>query len=205
MKITDLLYSVSMDSQYPVTKEYILKQLKLIGNIQLDTMRFTSGEEMTQEYHQEIDQLITEDILGDQDVKDTIRCKGCSACCHSAVTITDLEAQLLLSYCKKNNIDLNVELMEKQAEKGLDNWLELDLESRKCMFLNEEGSCTVYDARPGVCRKHLVISDPVKCGVIGGLKVSDRIFNLNMELLVSSMWQIRKIGNMAKMVKNALT
>ena len=203
MKITDLLFNASEDSKSSVTKEYIMNRLKLIGTAQLKFIAFNSGEEMTIKYHNEIDKLISTGVLDNKGVNNKIQCdKGCSACCHSEVTITDLEAQVLRSFCKKNNLDLNTELMQKQVGKYGEDWLGLDWESRKCMFLNDQGACSVYEARPGVCRKHLVISDPVKCGVRGAVQVKDRIFNLEIELLVSAMWQIRKIGNMAEMINS---
>ena len=201
MKITDLLYSATVTSEKPITKVYIIEELTRIGNKLLQNEKLTSGEEMTKKYHKELDELIEENWTKNEDQKNNLQCyKGCSTCCSSFVMITDLEANILKDYCKTNDIDIDENLISKQVSRTRENWNEIDSDDRKCMFLDEKGACKVYDVRPGVCRKHLVISDSAKCGVLGQLKIKDRVNNLNVELLTSAMWQIRKIGSMAKMI-----
>ena len=95
--------------------------------------------------------------------------------------------------------------LSKQANHNLENWMELDLKDRKCVFLDEEGACSVYEARPGVCRKHLVTAKPDQCVASGTLPKNERIFNVDVELMISALWQVRPQGNMATMLTNELT
>ena len=134
MKITDLLYDAAEDSKKPVNKEYIIKRLKVIGTEYLRIMALSSGEEMTKQYHRNLDSLIASEVVENEQFKNDIQCgKGCSDCCHSDVTITDIEAKVLHSFCKMNDLEFNTELMIKQAGKSTEDWFDLDWKNRKCM------------------------------------------------------------------------
>jgi Fe-S-cluster containining protein len=60
--------------------------------------------------------------------------RGCSACCVDEITVFEVEAENI----RRKYPDL------------LEN--DLPRETGKCAFLNEEGACRIYDARPYVCR-----------------------------------------------------
>jgi Fe-S-cluster containining protein len=60
--------------------------------------------------------------------------RGCSACCVDDITVFEVEAENI----RRKYPDL------------LEN--DLPHEAGKCAFLNEEGACRIYDARPYVCR-----------------------------------------------------
>lgn len=55
--------------------------------------------------------------------------------------------------------------LEAQVEKTATTWQELSPKDKKCVFLSDEGTCTVYDRRPLACRKYIVISEPRLCDV----------------------------------------
>jgi Fe-S-cluster containining protein len=60
--------------------------------------------------------------------------RGCSACCVDDITVFEVEAENI----RRKYPDL------------LEN--DLPHEAGKCAFLNEEGACRIYNARPYVCR-----------------------------------------------------
>lgn len=72
--------------------------------------------------------------------------KGCSACCHIDVQITELEA---------NYINL-------KSGKGFRNKVMTINNRTPCPFLDND-ICTIYKYRPLACRKHFTNADPSLC------------------------------------------
>lgn len=52
---------------------------------------------------------------------------------------------------------------QKQAGNSHAEWYKLSHADRACIFLDKEGSCSIYEFRPLVCRTNNVISDPANC------------------------------------------
>lgn len=65
--------------------------------------------------------------------------KGCKYCCHYEIAITDLEVEYI-----KNKVKINKK--------------KYDASMQACPFL-KEGTCSIYEYRPFVCRRHLSIAD----------------------------------------------
>lgn len=98
-------------------------------------------------------------------LKTLVPCKaGCSGCCHTQVSVTEDEADLLLHNIN-SGIDINYESLAKQAEAGNDSdaYFKIPYQERKCVFLDDKGSCRVYKDRPSVCRTNAVIGDASQC------------------------------------------
>lgn len=92
-------------------------------------------------------------------------CKlGCSACCHTQVSVTQDEA-IVLSDLIKNGTTVDVSLLEKQmsVREDEDQFYKLTYQERKCIFLDENGACNIYENRPSVCRTNSVIGDALQC------------------------------------------
>lgn len=60
--------------------------------------------------------------------------KGCSSCCQDEIEVFGLEAELIRQ---------NYSTLLKSGKAGAEG---------ACAFLDEEGSCRVYDSRPFICR-----------------------------------------------------
>ncbi|MFA7613602.1 MAG: YkgJ family cysteine cluster protein [Candidatus Caldatribacteriota bacterium] len=82
--------------------------------------------------------------------------KGCAHCCHNEVSVTEDEIDLII---QKANPIIDKDLLKKQKE----NFSKLSYEERKCVFLDENNSCSIYPHRPSVCRTNAVIGEPEQC------------------------------------------
>ena len=80
-----------------------------------------------------------------------LKCKqGCSACCHQRFSVFSIEADHIKNWFAA--------LSESEKKSLLENWRE-DLSLRSpddktlaCVFLDDKGACTIYPARPLICR-----------------------------------------------------
>lgn len=107
-----------------------------------------------------------------------VKCtKGCSACCHTQVSINSDEAHLLAARILEDGIRIDLARLELQASVKNDSlkWFQLNFASRACIFLNEQGACRVYSDRPAVCRTNNVISSPIQCDTSNGAEHSIRL------------------------------
>lgn len=113
--------------------------------------------------HDEITQLLARDrvmLPGGDD----IRCrKTCSHCCHEAVDVGMHEAQRLVAAARESGIVIDREQLLRQSRRTTADWHAQPAADRRCVFLDDEGSCRVYAARPASCRKLFVVSDPAEC------------------------------------------
>lgn len=69
--------------------------------------------------------------------------KGCSACCHYGVTVSEIEIQHIERVTKKKRLK---ERRPKESFHG-----------KPCVYL-KNGSCSIYAARPYVCRRHIALT-----------------------------------------------
>ena len=115
-----------------------------------------------------------------------VSCKaGCSACCRQAVPISEIEvyhiAELVNAMPEPRRTEIRQRFAGSMQHFREAGWLDA-LRSRKgrtwegaeelvleyfredvpCPFL-ENGSCSIYEHRPVVCREYLVTSDPNNC------------------------------------------
>lgn len=132
--------------------------------------------------------------------KKDITCrKGCSFCCHIDVDINEDEAAYIVHYCKENNIQINKEYLSKQPAKAREK-----TEYARCVFL-ENNECSIYEARPVMCRKHYVVSEPKLCDATQQRQKVARLFDLDMEVLASATCNgSTKRGSMAEMILSEL-
>ncbi|HMC02174.1 MAG TPA: YkgJ family cysteine cluster protein [Flavobacteriaceae bacterium] len=84
--------------------------------------------------------------------------KGCSFCCHDKIIMSHIEGQHFLSNLKKLNIKPNRGRLKRQNKTKFEN---LKWKDKACSFLGEDGSCTIYEIRPLICRTHNNIGNSV--------------------------------------------
>ncbi|MCO5142176.1 MAG: YkgJ family cysteine cluster protein [Oligoflexia bacterium] len=67
--------------------------------------------------------------------------RGCSSCCRSEIQVNKIEKEYIKKYLNQNPlIQQKISLSQKQKN--------------KCSFLLEDESCSIYEARPVICRTH---------------------------------------------------
>ena len=125
---------------------------------------FPSSRVRARFIHKAIDEFNTE-VFAHPIVKELMPCKaGCSACCHTQVSVTQDEAQLLIDRIHSGvKIDESRLNLQAQAGNNSEAYYKLSFQDRKCVFLNEKGECRVYDDRPSVCRTNAVLGSADQC------------------------------------------
>ena len=111
-----------------------------------------------------------DEIFENPVAKSEVSCgKGCSYCCHTQVSITKDEAELLASHAVKlGDIDIQSLYIQAQAQNSDNDWYLFDHEQRSCVFLDDENLCRVYEDRPSVCRTNYSFSEPSQCSTEDG-------------------------------------
>ena len=113
-------------------------------------------------------------------ISGVVSCKaGCSQCCHLLVLTSQLEAEMMKDYISayyspmklaefKEKIREHKDLLSsltvfsngRFSEESTQAYLSSKL---PCAFLNENDCCSIYEARPFICRKYLVFDNPEIC------------------------------------------
>jgi Fe-S-cluster containining protein len=119
------------------------------------------GNAMIQYAHDECQRMLERKEL----FKET-SCQGsCSFCCHQDIMMSKLEADYTREILKLNNLVPDPIRSKLQRELPKES---LNFMARACPMLadeNEEGKrlCTIYEARPLVCRTHNSLNEPKFC------------------------------------------
>lgn len=119
-------------------------------------------------------------------VKERSPCKkGCSACCHTQVSVTRDEAKLLALKIEEGlEIDLGRLLTQAGAKNTSSEYYALSFEQRKCVFLDGEGACRVYEDRPSVCRTNVVLGNADQCDTKEEIKPTRLVKTHEADLVV---------------------
>jgi Fe-S-cluster containining protein len=89
---------------------------------------------------------------------------GCAACCHARVDISKHEKRLLLTHLKQHKIKVNKDRLSVQAQALREGrWDQLPFADRRCVFLDENSRCSIYENRPLLCRRYFVTSLKEHC------------------------------------------
>ncbi len=102
-------------------------------------------------------------------LKQFVPCKsGCSACCHTQVSVTSEEAELLITNIDEG-IKIDIEKLDLQAAAGNSpaEFYKIPYAKRGCVFLDGQGNCRVYKDRPAVCRTNAVVGEASQCDTNG--------------------------------------
>mmetsp|Transcript_22148 Transcript_22148/g.24736 ORF Transcript_22148/g.24736 Transcript_22148/m.24736 type:complete len:195 (+) Transcript_22148:197-781(+) len=110
------------------------------------------------------------------------------------VFITSDEAKLLYRRMKKAGgpTKEQLQLLHLQANYGaddVDKFWKKSYETTKCVFLSDEGACTVYKYRPAACRTFMVTSKPFRCSKVNSEKGDGMVlrhYNLGMEIYATA-------------------
>jgi Fe-S-cluster containining protein len=94
-----------------------------------------------------------------------ISCKaGCGFCCHQPVFVSYPEFQNIKTHLLATGRKIEKSKLELQKNDVVDNvYTKLRVLDRRCVFLGDNMSCSIYEVRPLLCRRHNVYSDPQHC------------------------------------------
>jgi Fe-S-cluster containining protein len=118
---------------------------------------------VAREAHAAIDKVLERDRQKSAASGD-IRCRrGCGHCCRGPVEVWPQEAELLIETAREAGMELDRARLERQSHYTPDTWQQQPAADTACVFLGDDGACTVYEFRPNACRKLLVVTDPALC------------------------------------------
>jgi len=133
-------------------------------------------------FHQQVDEYLGK-VLDNPVAKAHLSCKkGCSACCHTQVSVTSFEAQQMAKLIKNKKIPINSEklLIQAQAQNDSQAWYRLSYANRGCVFLDQNNQCSIYEDRPAVCRTNYVFNPPDQCSTVEGKERSLQMLKTEM-------------------------
>ncbi len=130
----------------PELKAFIKDALKTISSL-------TTKDEKIAWVRSRVDQHIAEDSASSQ-------CqKGCHHCCYHPISLSTLEMNNII----QDNPFFDVSRLLAQKN-HFDRDAPISYKNRACIFLDSnEGVCTIYEARPLICRLTHVSSLPENC------------------------------------------
>jgi Fe-S-cluster containining protein len=131
---------------------------------------------------------------------------GCAACCHTQVSVTQDEAELLASHIREGKT-LNMDRLAVQmaAKNSAAAWYALSHEERKCVFLNDQNMCSAYEDRPSVCRTNAVIGDASQCDTTNGVGPTRLVKTPEADLVIyASYFYSSEGGTLPYMLAKAL-
>lgn len=135
---------------------------------------------------------------------------GCSFCCHTPVTVTQEELENLVQIVEDRELPIDLMRLKKQAKHAEDFdefWAQGPVNATKCVFLDNEGKCGIYEDRPAACRTHFVSSDPKYCRVDETAEQGDhkKFVVPTAEVVATAAMQLQKIGYLHEGLYKAIT
>lgn len=152
--------------------------IKITNDILKKLKKISSPVKRARYFHKEVNRKLSL-LFKSSVVQKHISCrKGCSACCHTQVSVSDDEAALLVKLVE-NGLKIDLEKLKVQAlsSKSSSTWYSLPFGQRSCVFLDENKECSVYNDRPSVCRTNHVVGDPKDCSTEDGIVNSVQLLN----------------------------
>ncbi len=140
----------------------------------------------------------------EKNVTNKITCKkGCNSCCKMNVDLSETETEVILDYVGTLEVREINHLKEQAKFKSKEEHF---LHPHgNCVFLSQNGDCSIYKIRPLACRKYFVVSDPKLCGVKNG-QISVNV-DIDMEIIISAISRFQGesiLGKMDSMAKQIL-
>lgn len=149
-----------------------------------------------------LQELVDAEITQESEIEVSCQ-KGCSACCHMEVEITSYEAEILKTLVQDGH-SIDRDRLQKQSERNLQDpsWKEgIRNAVNRCVFLNNEGACSIYENRPVMCRRHSVTSPPKNCETLDKTIVIRYFPKVDLLISAANEDSLIEIGPLAKMLK----
>ncbi len=193
-------YESQLDAE--TFKAFLLSLDNELSRIRDDLLEVPTGSLRARALHA----LVEEEIDSEKDIQISCR-KGCSACCHMEVEVTSHEARILGKLVKDGHV-IDRERLKRQSQRELQDpqWKQGSRNpDNPCVFLNGEGSCSIYDHRPVMCRRHSVTTPAKNCETLDA-NITVRYFpKVDLYISAANEDSSMTIGPLAKMLSLELT
>lgn len=180
--------------------------LSIVKKILKRIKRITSSLERARFIHKTIDEY-NEEVFSHPLVKELSPCKlGCAACCHTQVSVTADEAELLARHIN-NGLDIDRNRLKSLMLAGNDSnkYYSIPFKERACIFLDNAGGCRVYEDRPAVCRTNAVIGPASQCDTSTSIQPTRLIRTPKADMVIYASFMFSKTsGSLPNMVGKAL-
>lgn len=153
-------------------------------------------------------EALNRDVFSNPLVQQLSPCKmGCSACCHTQVSVTEDEAILMAQLVRDGiGIDLNQLELQAQAQNDSDTFYQIPFSKRACVFLDENGACRIYENRPSVCRTNAVLGDNDQCDTRTEIKPTRLVKTSQSDLVIyASFLGAKDSGTLPYMLTKAIS
>ncbi len=181
---------------------------KIVRNLTQKISRNRDPIKRARFVHDKISQSIAR-LFEDEAVQKHVSCKkGCTACCHTQVSVTEDEAKLLAKHITKiPDFDWHRLLTQVEAKDNGDPFFDIPYEQRGCVFLDKQGECQVYEDRPSVCRSNHAVSHPKLCETKNGIFSKIRLLKtVTADLIIYAYFKFsRNNGTLPYMLYKELT
>ena len=202
--VTRSLRSLVLSYEQTLGNDEFVNLLDHIGEllVQAKTQlgQLTPGRERAREIHARVER----EIDSVEPVPTTCK-KGCAACCHLEVEITNEEALVLSDLIVKgHHVDFNRLAAQANRRHQDSAWKTRVSEDNRCVFLGSDNACSVYESRPATCRRHSVVSpvefceDPSKDPEVRHIP--------KVDILMSALMSLKGVqfGSLSRMVATEL-
>lgn len=173
----------------------------------LDHLRkITKPTDRAELVHKEVDNFNLE-VFSHPLVKQFSPCKmGCDGCCHTQVSVTDDEAALLVLKINEGvNFSQERLALQMVAENNSEAYYQISYSDRRCIFLDEQGACNVYEHRPSVCRTNAVLGEATQCDTSVSIKPTRLIKTPKSDMVIYASFLFSKTsGTLPFMISKAL-
>lgn len=135
--------------------------------------------------------------------KDQPSCKkGCAHCCYIQVATTEWEVITILEYMKHKGLEFEESDIQKLKLQAAikDDKEYIESPHRRCVFLGEDNTCQIYEARPSACRNYYVFSDSSECDTFNPNASGRTLVNFNIDTItpILALMETSKMKPLAK-------
>lgn len=173
----------------------------------LDRLRMISSPiQRAKLVHKEVDRFNLE-VFAHPLVKQFSPCKmGCDGCCHTQVSVTDDEAALLVLKINEGVSFSKQRLaLQMEAENNSEAYYKISYADRRCIFLDDQGACKVYEHRPSVCRTNAVLGEASQCDTSVSIKPTRLIKTPKSDMVIYASFLFSKSsGTLPFMISKAM-
>lgn len=180
--------------------------VKIVHHVVDRLKTFTNKYKRAQYVHDLVDEY-NKDVFSHPLVMQFSPCKrGCTACCHTQVSVTDDEAELLVKRIKSGvKVDQDRIKLQMQAKDDAELFYKIPYNDRRCIFLDQDGGCTVYEDRPSVCRTNAVIGESSQCDTSLTIQPTRLIKTPKSDMVIyASFFHAKESGSLPHMVGKSL-